>query len=299
MVISRGIGWSRRRVLGAAAALPLLASSRGISAATGGVCALGWTSAQNLLAIGLVPRGMPELERYARQVVEPAVPETVLDIGARAEPNLELLDRLAPERFVTDGSLTPVRPRLERIAPVTLFESFDTGRSEGQLAYAADALRDLAGTLGAEAAAASYLDGAERALDEAAGRVRGLDRRPLYLVSVLDGRRALVYGRSSVFQDVLDRLGIENAWDGPVGPFGHATVTMDRLAGRPDAGLVNIGNEGRRALDALASLPLFASLPFLREGRVTVLPAILFYGGVPSALRFARLLSERLPPAHG
>jgi ABC-type Fe3+-hydroxamate transport system substrate-binding protein len=286
---------TRRGLIGAAAALPLLAFSRGIRAATGGVCALGWTSAQNLLAIGLVPRGMPERERYGRQVVEPAVPDAVLDIGARAEPNLELLDRLAPDRLVTDGSLTPVLARLTRIAPVTLFDSFDTGRSEGQLAYAADALRTLAATLGAEAAAARYLDEAERTLDAAAGRVRGLDRRPLYVVSVLDGRRALVYGRSSVFQDVLDRFGIENAWTGPVGPFGHATVTMDRLTERPDAGLVNVGNEGQRALDALAALPLFASLPFLRENRVTVLPAILFYGGVPSAVRFARLLSERLP----
>lgn len=299
MAAPEGIDRSRRGVLGAIASLPLLAFSRGVSAATGSVCALGWTSAQNLLAIGLVPLGMPERERYARQVVEPAVPDAVLDIGARAEPNLELLDRLAPERLVMDGSLTPVLPRLERIAPVTLFESFDTTRGHGQLAYAADALRDLAVTLGAGADAARYLDGAERALEAAAGRVRDRDRRPLYVVSVLDGRRALVYGRSSLFQDVLDRFGIENAWDGPVGPFGHATITMDRLAGRPEAGLVNIGNEGQRALATLAALPLFASLPFLREGRVTVLPAILFYGGVPSALRFGRLLSERLPPGHG
>lgn len=50
-------------------------------------------------------------------------------------------------------------------------------------------------------------------------------------LSVLDGRRVLIHKRNSLYQDVLDRLGIENAWTRPSGPYGHATVTMDRLAG--------------------------------------------------------------------
>ena len=41
-------------------------------------------------------------------------------------------------------------------------------------------------------------------------------------------------------QDVLDRLGVENAWQGPVGPVGLAMVSIERLAERPDAHLVYV-----------------------------------------------------------
>ncbi|WP_082109201.1 ABC transporter substrate-binding protein [Azospirillum thiophilum] len=298
----------RRRFLHAAAALSfgLLAGGArpAVAEAAGGICALDWTSAQALLSLGIVPRGLPEIDRYRRSVIEPAVPDGVADIGARAEPNLELLDRLAPARFVTDGMLSAVRGRLERIAPLTLYQSFDTGsveggRPRGQLAFAIASLRGLADGLGMVDAADRAIARLDEALEEARAGLIGRERRPLYVLSVLDGRRVLIHGRNSLYQDVLDRLGIENAWTGPSGPYGHATVTMDRLTGRPDAGLVNIGSEGKRALEALADLPLFAGLPFLREDRVTILPPILFYGGVPTAERFVRLLGERLPQRHG
>ncbi|WP_109445949.1 ABC transporter substrate-binding protein [Azospirillum sp. TSH64] len=298
----------RRRFLQAAAALPLGLLAGGAWSAEpgvdGGVCALDWTSAQALLSLGIVPHGLPEIDRYRRSVIEPAVPDGVPDIGARAEPNLELLDRLAPARFVTDGMLSAVRGRLERIAPLTLYQSFDTGsvdgdRGSGQLAFAIASLRGLADGLGVPDAADRAAARLDHALEEARARLSGRERRPLYILSVLDGRRVLIHGRNSLYQDLLDRLEIENAWTGPSGPYGHATVTMDRLTGRPDAGLVNIGSEGKRALEALADLPLFAGLPFLREGRVTILPPILFYGGVPTAERFVRLLGERLPQRHG
>lgn len=296
----------RRRFLRIASALPLglLAGGARQARAAGGICALDWTSAQALLSLGIVPHGLPEIDRYRRSVIEPAVPEGVPDIGARAEPNLELLDRLAPARFVTDGMLSAVRGRLERIAPLILYQSFDTGSGEsegrnGQLAFAIASLRGLAGELGVPEAAELAVARLDRALDEARARLTGVVTRPLYVLSVLDGRRVLIHGRNSLYQALLDRLGIANAWTGPSGPYGHATVTMDRLTGRPEAGLVNIGSEGKRALEALAALPLFAGLPFLREGRVTILPPILFYGGVPTAERFVRLLGERLPQSHG
>lgn len=298
----------RRRFLRMASALPLGLLAGGTQPVrardAGGVCALDWTSAQALLSLGIVPRGLPEIDRYRRSVIEPAVPDGVPDIGARAEPNLELLDRLAPARFVSDGMLSAVRGRLERIAPLTLYQSFDTRSAEderrsGQLAFAISSLRGLAGDLGVPEAADRAVARLDETLEEARARLSGREQRPLYVLSVLDGRRVLIHGRNSLYQDLLDRLGIENAWTGPSGPYGHATVTMDRLTGRPDAGLVNIGSEGKRALEALAGLPLFAGLPFLREGRVTILPPILFYGGVPTAERFVRLLGERLPQRHG
>jgi iron complex transport system substrate-binding protein len=45
----------------------------------------------------------------------------------------------------------------------------------------------------------------------------------------------------------------------------------------------------------LRASPVLQTLPSLRSRRLTVLDNQFFYGGVPAAERFARLLAERLP----
>ena len=91
---------SRRALLGAGAAIGAAALSGAgpmAFAQTGGspsgprIAALGWACAQTILALGVVPLVIPEIERYGRLVVEPAIPPGVQEIGLRSEPNLELL----------------------------------------------------------------------------------------------------------------------------------------------------------------------------------------------------------------
>ena len=77
---------SRRALLGAGAAIGAAALSGAgpmAFAQTGGspsgprIAALGWACAQTILALGVVPLVIPEIERYGRLVVEPAIPPGV------------------------------------------------------------------------------------------------------------------------------------------------------------------------------------------------------------------------------
>lgn len=287
---------TRRALLGAAA----LAASPIRPASAGGpaVAALDWVSGQNLLALGIAPVAMPELERYARLVVEPAAPPAVRELGLRSEPNLELVERLKPELVLLAPELEPIRERVEQIAPALAFDPNGFGRAD-LLGYAEQALRVLAMRLGRRAAFEDYLREVELELAEAGQRLRGYDGRPLYLATVIDGRRMLVFGQGSLFQAVLDRVGIENAWAGRTTRFGHVTLTVDRLSQRPEARLLCIGDSSRSSIASLLASPVVASLPFIRAGRIAQIPDVLFYGGLPPARRFARLVSLALAQSAG
>ena len=128
---------SRRAVLAAGVSLgggvllgnwPLCATQAATSQPGPRVAALGWACAQTLLALGVVPLVVPEIERYGRLVVEPAVPSSVQEIGLRSEPNLELLQSFAPDIIIIDPSITAAIPRLKLIAPVEIFTIFKPGR---------------------------------------------------------------------------------------------------------------------------------------------------------------------------
>lgn len=257
------------------------------------VAALGWACAQTLLALGVVPLAIPEIERYGKLVVEPEIPPAVREVGLRSEPNLELLQSLAPDLIIIDPSLAAAIPRLKLIAPVEVFTIFKPGGHPLQTAR--NSTIELARRLGVQAACDAYLARFDAVMDESRERLRASGSRPLYLVSEIARNRALVFGPNSLYQDVLDQFSLKNAWTGQSGPWGHTSVGLELLAAVPDARLLLLSSRVADVKALLTASPVLRTLPFLRSGRLTVLGNQFFYGGVPAAQRFARLLAERLP----
>ena len=288
-----GSALSRRTLLGAVALAGIGVPARAAAPSPARVVALDWPCAQNLLALGLAPMAVPELELYATLVVEPRVSSATRELGLRSEPNLELVFQLAPDLVLMGDELASLRERLETVAPVEMFspDGFD---GADPVLKGDSALRALAERLGLENAYRAFRQRFEREMDEARQRLRGYDGRPLFIATVIDGRRMLVFGQNSLFQSVLNRLGIVNAWTGETTPYGHTTVTADRLARQTDARLLCVGDSSAVALAKLLASPVVSSLPFARMGRVARIPDVLFYGGLPSASRFARLASTAL-----
>lgn len=272
---------------------PLRLPQAAASPATPRIAALGWACAQTLLALGVVPLVIPEIERYGRLVAEPAIPSAVKEIGLRTEPNLELLQSLAPDLIIIDPSLMAAVPRLRAIAPVEVFTIFKPGGRP--LETARGSTETLARHLGIEALCGAYLARFDATMAAATERLRGDRGEPLYLVSEIARNRALVFGPNSLYQDVLDRFGLRNAWTGHSGPWGHTSVGLEVLAAVPDARLILMTSRVADVQALLQASPVLRTLPFLRAGRLTVLGNQFFYGGIPAAERFARLLAERLP----
>ena len=94
---------TRRRLLTAMALSPLLWQMRGAQAATldpQRIVALEWLPAELLLALGVTPYGVADIPNYNLWVNEPALPSSVIDVGLRTEPNLELLTQMKPSFIV-------------------------------------------------------------------------------------------------------------------------------------------------------------------------------------------------------
>ena len=286
---------TRRSLLGAGALLLGTGAGRAQAPRPGTprVATVGWAGAQTLMALGVQPVALPEIERYRRLVVEPPPPPEVRELGLRSEPNLELLKSLAPDLIVTEAGTDVATPVLERIAPVETFVALEPGRRPIEVSRRATLA--LADRLGRPEAARAYIDGFEARLERAAARLSGYRGGPLCIASDVFGNRALVFGRNSLYQDVLDRVGIANAFSGATSLWGHATVGLDVLAGlAPDTRLVILSARIPSVAMLLAFRPLYRALPMLREDRVSLLSDVLFFGGLPSADRFARLLAEGL-----
>jgi ferric hydroxamate transport system substrate-binding protein len=279
---------SRRALLGAALLWPAGSAARADEAAAAHsprIAALDWGWAETLVALGRPPVAIVERAGYSNLVVEPVLPEGVFDLGVHTEPSLERLHRLRPDLIVSTPALESVRHLVETIAPVVSLPIYPA--PGGAYRRACSQTLELAKIIHCEEAARAMLD-------EAAQLLRGFRERlgapdhPFYIVRIVDARHGVVYGKGSLFQDILDELGLVNAWQGTTNAYGTRSIGLEQLIDVPDARLIAIrtGNGDM----VRPSGPLWEALPSVRERRVVTLPPIWGFGAVPSALRFARLL---------
>lgn len=103
---------TRRRLLTAMALSPLLWQMNTAQAAAidpRRIVALEWLPVELLLALGITPYGVADVPNYKLWVSEPPLPDSVIDVGLRTEPNLELLTEMKPSFMVWSAGYGPRR----------------------------------------------------------------------------------------------------------------------------------------------------------------------------------------------
>ncbi|WP_341992605.1 ABC transporter substrate-binding protein [Azorhizobium sp. AG788] len=294
---------SRRGALlgGVAAALAGMAVPASFAASVparsdGQIVTLDWALAATLMEMGLQPVGVPAPRWYDRIVVEPALPDDVVDVGLLFTPNFELLQQMAPGLILIGPGLRSAEPMLRRIAPVAMFALAAPGpkpygRAEEQTLALAD-------QLGRRAAGERFIADVADQLAAARRHLAGRQRRPLCVASLVDDRHVRIFGGDGLFHDVLDRLGLIDAGAELV-PHGEAaTLGLTQLAGLPDVELLCVAAPGAAAAGmALMESPIWQAMPFARRGRVSFIPSVSTASALPGALRFARLVQEAFATA--
>ncbi|MEQ6278536.1 Fe(3+)-hydroxamate ABC transporter substrate-binding protein FhuD [Kluyvera huaxiensis] len=285
---------SRRRLLTAMALSPLLwqmqkAQAAPISAER--IVALEWLPVELMLALGVTPYGVADIPNYRMWVNEPALPDSVIDVGLRTEPNLELLTQMKPSMLVWSAGYGPSPEILARIAPGRSF-AFSDGKQP--LAQARRSLLEMAEMLDKQAVAQRHLAEFDAFIDGLKPRFKQRGDRPLLMVSLLDPRHMLVFGPNCLFQEVLDRLGVKNAWQGETNFWGSTAVGIDRLAAYKDVDVLCFDHGNAAQMSQLAATPLWQAMPFVRANRLQIVPAVWFYGATLSAMNFARILDNSL-----
>ena len=281
--------WSRRTFLAAAAGAVAAGSLRAATAPR--IAAVDWAMAETATLLGYAPVALAELVAFRRTAPQP-VPRTTVDLGLRGAPNLESLALVAPDLILSSSYYTFVEPQLTRIAPVFSRPLFVPG--ERPLPKMFTLLDELADAIGDPAAARATRRSVAADIDELAARLAPHAGRPVLLVEIGDPRHVRVFGTDSLFHGALTAVGLRNAWsDGTRFSFA-APVPMSDLARFPDAHIVIMGDMPAQVEHSLGRSRLWNALPAVKAGRVTRLPDLNGFGGLPSALNFARTLADGL-----
>ena len=217
----------------------------------------------------------------------------MVDLGLRAQPNLELLADLAPERILISPMFASLESRLSQVAPVSTVGLYAReGPLWPNLLAATRELAELAGRP----------EAAERLIADSQARIAALANtlppieRPLLMVQFMDARHVRVFGDHSLYDAVLDRLGLANAWTGATNSWGFSLVGLEAMAGI-DARLVVVEPLPVGVEAALADSGLWRHLEPVRHERVVTLPPVWSFGGLLSAQRFAEQLTAALRAA--
>ena len=287
---------TRRHALGLAAGLPLVPRIAW-GATPRRVAVVDWALLETVLALGVVPVAATELLQFRKTVVEPAVPESVSDIGLRGTPNYEALNLAEPDLILTSNYYEGLRSSLERVAETLPLSIYTPGVQP--YPAAAEAALTLGRLLGREAQAQAVVSGTEAEIARLRGTLSGIGRRPVLAINFGDARHFRAFGKDSMFGDVLRRLGVENGWAAQSSYSATAPVGIEALARFPDATVIVVPPVPADAVRTLADSALWQALPMVRENRVAVIEPVNHFGGQPAALRFARLATAALLQGNG
>ena len=283
-----------RRTFGQGLFISLALGNTGaIAAEPRRIVSLDFGLAETLLEIGVVPVGLTAADDWNDWVAEPRLPTSVVNLGGTFEPNVELLLELKPDLILLTPYLANLSDKLRRIAPVLSLPLYDEAGEP--LKRATEAARHLGRITGSSAAAESLITRIDATFARVRERLRPVSTMPVCIVQFMDARHVRVFGAKSMFQDVLDRIGLTNAWTRETNYWGFATVGIEALATTADIRLLRLA----QADDYIrfSQGPLWRSMPFVQRGRVTALPPVLMFGALPSAERFARLVDAQFAPA--
>ncbi len=286
-----------RRTL-VAGALCALARPGMASPAQKRVATLDWALLETLLAMDIVPVAAAELVLFREVAVEPAVPASVIDLGLRGTPNFEALKLARPDLIFNSAFYAWVEPRLAEIAPVETISIYEQGGRP--FARAEEAARRLAAALGRAEAAERLIADTQETLARSARALSNRPARPALVINLGDPRHFRVFGRDSMFGEVLARLGVENAWTRDTSYAASAPVGLEALAQFPEADLIILPPVPPDARRILPRSALWQALPNVAAGRIYTLAPMNPFGGLPTAARFARhFTAARLEGGNG
>ena len=266
----------------------------GAQAAPLRLLSLDWAAAETAHALGVTPVGMAQLADYRIWSGGMPMPESVVDVGLRMEPNLELIARLKPDLILIAPIQQGMQPLLQRIAPVRIIE-FNSYQQADSYRQAQVATRQLGHWLDRQAAAETLIARVQADL-QALARAMGNQAPPIYLFRFADRRHLWLLGEQSLFGGALTSVGLRVLRQGTSNLWGFTTEPLTTLMTHPEAQLVYIEPLPFASMDEMKANQLWQQLPAVRDGRVMALPAVWLGNGLPSVARFAALLARQWQP---
>ncbi|WP_067561393.1 ABC transporter substrate-binding protein [Halofilum ochraceum] len=255
------------------------------------IAVLNWGLAQTLLALDVEPVAIADMHGYRKWVGRPSLPDRTVDVGRRIEPNLDVLAGTDPDLILMSGYYNRARERLATIAPTETLRIYAPDNEVNALESSLRIAGRLADRLGRVQAMPRLRADLDRAIADLKERTDAGES--VYVIGFEDAHHVRVVGAPGLFDAVLRRAGLNNAWQGGASYWGFSLVPIERLDRAADH-IVVIEPVPQKAQRMMASSPIWQALPAVREGNVHRLEPIWSYGGVPAAIQFAEHLGAAI-----
>ncbi|MBU2875666.1 iron-siderophore ABC transporter substrate-binding protein [Marinobacter salexigens] len=253
------------------------------------VATVDWTLVETLMSLGVVPVASAQIKDYQAWVAEPALPESVVDIGLRGQPNRELAASLNLDLILISPLFSAIEPTLSQIAPVQTLTTYNPENNFWQ--NLVDTTRQVGKLTNRSAEAEAVIDHHRLRISRLKKHIT--EGTPsLLVVQFIDDRHVRAYGKGSLYDMVINRLGLQNAWKGQTNMWGYTTVGIEKLT--TQGYLVIVDPIPMSAEGVFEDNKLWQALPAVRSDRVLSMPAVWSFGALPSAVRFAEELYQAL-----
>ncbi|AMB57916.1 iron-siderophore ABC transporter substrate-binding protein [Microterricola viridarii] len=253
------------------------------------VVALEWNTAENLVALGVMPVGVADVEGYGTWVKAENLDKSVTDVGQRGEPSIDAIAGLAPDLVLTTSDLSEAAiAQIEEFAPVLVVRGANASDAIGQMEKN---LNNIATATGTEEEAATLVDAfdAKVAEGKAAVEKAGLTGTEFFMNDAWasSGQVSIrPFAQGALLAEITEELGMVNAWKGEGdADYGLGSTDVEGLTALGDVNFFYIATEGMDVYqNELASNAVWTSLPFVQSGKVHRLADGIWMFGGPSSM---------------
>ncbi|WP_174613050.1 ABC transporter substrate-binding protein [Virgibacillus ihumii] len=269
------------------------------------IVALEWTYAENLLALGIQPAGVADLDGFHQWVnIDKEFDESVKDVGTRQEPNLEAISRLNPDLIIAvKFRHEQYLDKLKEIAPVVTFAPYSKEASKNQLQNMIDEYKTLAKIVDKQDKAEQTIADMNAFIDKQKQRVAdaGLKGEKYVATQAFTAQNTptiRIFTKNSMVSQVMSKLGFENAYEtDKTEIYGYTQAGVEALQtfqGKDLQFLYIVQNDDNIFENQLKGNPVWENLSFVKNGNTHKLPGDTWtFGGVLSA----KVLAEQLVDA--
>ena len=266
------------------------------------VVALEWTYVENLLALGVQPVGVADIENYHKWVRIPAeLDPNVRDVGTRQQPNLEQIASLAPDLILVPAFRADANyAELAAIAPTLAFNPYPVDRSMTQFDEMRQTFTTIAQAVGRESEGQAVLDRMDAQFATLAEQIAKVaaPQSPFVLAQAYSGSNGAeirLFTENALAVQIVERLGLSNSWGEPDQPYGFSTVNIEALPQLGETHFFYVVQDSDNIFAAESVRPLWENMPFVQAGQAYALGGDTWlFGGPLSAELLAETIAQRL-----
>ncbi|ASK63849.1 ferrichrome ABC transporter substrate-binding protein [Virgibacillus phasianinus] len=270
------------------------------------IVVLEWWFAEHLLALGIQPAGVPNIDEYNNWInIEKDLADSVVDVGTRQEPNLEAISRLNPDLIVAAKFRHEnIIEQLKDIAPTITFAPYSEDASENLYNEVMSEFETLATIVDKEETAKKRITELNEFYEEQKKRVdkaglKGAEYIAALAYSTQNSPVLRLYTDNSIVAQVMSRLGFKNAYESnKVEQYGFTEAGVEALQNfqRENLQFLYITQENDNVFEnQLKGNPVWEELSFVKAGNTHQIPGDTpVFGGVLSDKVLAKALVDSM-----